>query len=151
MTVIQEHINADGLRFAETNILANEWLQMLTDGIISQRQIEVLLCFYREPEHQGICNQLAKKYGGKKNNYSNPIWRMGQTVQKYLNRFEVKGLTDNGESTDENVYWCIPMNGKNSKQGFVWKIKPELCEALESYLYQELNLLFLKLLITMKS
>ena len=67
MTVIQEHINADGLRSAETNILANEWLQMLSDGIISQRQIEVLLCFYREPEHQGICNQLAKKYGGKKN------------------------------------------------------------------------------------
>ena len=56
MTVIQEHINADGLRSAETNILANEWLQMLSDGIISQRQIEVLLCFYREPEHQGICN-----------------------------------------------------------------------------------------------
>ena len=138
MTVIQEHINADGLRSAETNILANEWLQMLSDGIISQRQIEVLLCFYREPEHQGICNQLAKKYGGKMNNFSNPIWRMGQTVQKYLNRFEVKGLTDNGESTDENIYWCIPMNGKNSKQGFVWKVKPELCEALESYLYQEL-------------
>ena len=39
MTVIQEHINADGLRSAETNILANEWLQMLSDGIISQRQI----------------------------------------------------------------------------------------------------------------
>ena len=31
MTVIQEHINADGLRSAETNILANEWLQMLSD------------------------------------------------------------------------------------------------------------------------
>ena len=138
MTVIQEHINADGLRSAETNIMAKEWLLMLTDGIISQRQIEVLLCFYREPKHQGICHQLAKKYGGKMNNYSNPIWRMGQTVQKYFNRFEVKGLTDKGESTDENVYWSIPMNGKDSKQGFVWTVKPELCEALESYLYQEL-------------
>ena len=30
-------------------------MQMLTDGIINQRQIEVLLCFYREPEHKGIC------------------------------------------------------------------------------------------------
>lgn len=117
MTTIQEQISADGMRYAETNIQTYEWLQMLVNGIITQRQIDVLLCFYREPGHQGICNQLAKKYGGKMNNYSNPIWRMGQTVQKYLNRFEVKGLTDKGESTDENVYWCIPMNGKDSKQG----------------------------------
>ena len=63
MTTIQEHINADGVRYAETNIRTEEWLQMLTDGIIGQRQIEVLLCFYREPEHQGICKVLAKKYG----------------------------------------------------------------------------------------
>lgn len=98
MTTIQEHINADGVRYAETNIQTEEWLQMLTDGIIGQRQIEVLLCFYREPEHQGICKVLAKKYGGSMNNFSNPIWRMGQAVQQYLNRFEVKGLTDKGKA-----------------------------------------------------
>ena len=138
MTTIQEQINADGVRFAETNIQTEEWLQMLNDGVIGQRQIEVLLCFYREPEHQGICKVLAKKYGGTMNNFSNPIWRMGQAVQQYLNRFEVKGLTDKGESTEENVYWVIPMNGKDSKQGFVWTVKPELCKALESYLYQGL-------------
>ena len=138
MTTIQEQISADGVRFAETNIQTEEWLQMLTDGIINQRQIEVLLCFYREPEHKGICKLLAKKYGGNMNNFSNPIWRLGQTVQQHLNRFEVKGVTDSGESTDENVFWCIPMNGQNSKQGFVWTIKAELCNALETYLYREL-------------
>ena len=138
MTTIQEQISTNGVRFAETNIQTEEWLQMLTDGIINQRQIEVLLCFYREPEHKGICKLLAKKYGGNMNNFSNPIWRLGQTVQQHLNRFEVKGVTDSGESTDENVFWCIPMNGQNSKQGFVWTIKAELCNALETYLYREL-------------
>lgn len=36
MTTIQEQINADGVRFAETNIQAEEWLQMLNDGVIGQ-------------------------------------------------------------------------------------------------------------------
>ena len=53
MTTIQEQISADGMRYAETNIQTYEWLQMLVNGIITQRQIDVLLCFYREPGHQG--------------------------------------------------------------------------------------------------
>lgn len=138
MKVINEQITPDGIRYADTGISSNEWLQMLTDGTISQRQIDVLLCFYRQPAHQGICNVLAKKYGGNANHFSAPIWQLGKVVQRNLDRFEIKGVDNKGNNIDSTVYWCVPMTGMSSKQGFVWKVKPELCEALRTYLYQNL-------------
>ena len=138
MKVIFEQENSDGIRYADTGITKDEWLEMLTDGIINQRQLEVLLCFYREPEHQGVCNVLAKKYGGNANNFNTPIWQLGRSVQNYLNRFEIRGLDNNGKNTDDKVFWCITMTGKDSKQGYVWSVRPELCEALEVYLYRNL-------------
>lgn len=138
MKVIFEQENSDGIRYADTGITKDEWLEMLTDGIINQRQLEVLLCFYREPEHQGVCNVLAKKYGGNANNFNTPIWQLGRSVQNYLNRFEIRGLDNNGKNTDDKVFWCITMTGKDSKQGYAWSVRPELCEALEVYLYRNL-------------
>ena len=48
-------------------------MEMLTNEIIGQRQIEVLSCFYREPDYQSICKALEKKYGGSMNNFCNPL------------------------------------------------------------------------------
>ena len=138
MKVFQEQISPDGIYSADTGITVEEWFQMLNDGTIKQRQKEILLCFYREPEHKGICNVLAKKYGGNVKHFSNPIWRLGQAVQKRLARFEVHWTGTDEINSKENVYWVIPMTGKYEKQGFCWKIKPELCEAIERYLYKDL-------------
>lgn len=138
MKVIQKQKNKEGFYYAETGVTANEWFQMLTDGTISKRQINVLLCFYREPGHKGICNVLAKKYGGNVKHFSNPIWRMGQAVQNHLGRFKLVNADTDVDSIDENTYWAIPMTGKSEKQGFCWMIKQALCQALEKYLYQEL-------------
>lgn len=135
MNVIYQQKNAKGFKYADTGITKGEWLHMLVAGIISQRQIETLLCFYREPEHQGTCNALAKKYGGHANSFNTDIWQLGRSVQAYLNRFEIKGLDSKDNNTEKQVFWCIPMIGKDSKQGFVWKICPKLAEALEDYLY----------------
>ena len=138
MKVILEQETPEGIRYAETGITSEEWLQMLTNGTINQRQIDVLLSFYREPEHQGICNVLAKKYGGNANNFNTPIWQLGRSVQMHLDRFEIRGLDHSGNNTEDQVFWCIPMTGKDSKQGYIWRVVPELCNALESYLYQNL-------------
>ena len=138
MKIIQEQKGPDGIYYADTGISSDEWSLMLSNGTISKKQIEVLLCFYREIGHKGICNVLAKKYGGNDKHFSNPIWRIGKAVQKYLDRFEVLGVDNDGSSSNDNVYWVVPMTGKREKQGFCWMIKPELCKALEHYLYQNL-------------
>lgn len=137
MQTILETING-GIRHAETNISAEEWRQMIADGIVLPKQLEAMLAFYREPNHEGVCNVLAKKLGGTTNYYNNAVWQLGKRVKEHLGRFEVVGVDDQGNTLRENVYWCVPMDGRNSKQGFVYTVKPELCEALADYLYQYL-------------
>lgn len=135
MQIILETING-GIRHAETNISAEEWRQMIADGIVLPKQLEALLAFYREPNHEGVCNVLAKKLGETTNYYNNAIWQLGKRVKEHLSRFEVVDLDDQGNTQRENIYWCVPMDGRNSKQGFVYTVKPELCEALADYLDQ---------------
>lgn len=138
METIQETINKQGVRHAETSITTEEWTTMLADGTITPKQLEVLLCFYREPNHEGVCNVLAQKYGGTWQFYNNAVWKAGKNVQEHLDRFEVVGVEEDGTPADQNVYWCILADGLKSKQGFVFMLKPELCEALQTVLYQQM-------------
>ena len=138
MLTIQETINKDGVRHAETNISALEWREMIADGTVLPNQLETLLVFFREPNHEGACNVLAKNYGGSSNRFANPVWMLGKRVKEHLGRFDIVGVDDEGNTLKEHVYWCVPMDGYNSKKGFVYKVKSELCEALTDYLYQNL-------------
>lgn len=138
MTIIPLTTAPDGTIYASTGISTDEWLQMLTNGTISNEQLNTLLLFYREPHHMGICGRMAEKYKGSANSYSQPIWQLGRVVRNKLNRFDIKRTATDGSPTDNSAYWCIPMIGKKSKHGFIWQVKPKLCEAIKTYLYREL-------------
>lgn len=138
METIQETIDSQGVYHAGTNITTEEWTTMLTDGTITPKQLEALLCFYREPNHEGICNVLATKYGGHPNSYNSPITQIGMNVQQRLSRFEIQGTPKSNGSSTRTVYWCIPMDGEQTKRGFLWRVKPEVCEALEAMLYRQM-------------
>lgn len=138
MTIIPLTTAPDGTIYASTGISTDEWLQMLTNGTISNEQLNTLLLFYREPHHMGICGRMAEKYKGSANRYSQPIWQLGRGVRNKLNRFDIKRTATDGTPTDDSAYWCIPMIGKKSKHGFIWQVKPKLCEAIKTYLYREL-------------
>lgn len=138
MTIIPLTTRDDTV-YASTDISVEEWLRMLSDGTISDGQRNTLLTFYREENHMGICGQMAEKYHVNANNYSQPIWQLGRRVKNKLNRFDIKRTTTDGTTTDDSAYWCIPMVGKKSKHGFIWQIKPKLCEAIKTYLYLEIS------------
>lgn len=138
MTIIPLNTAPDGTIYASTGISTEEWLQMLTDGTISDDQRNTLLLFYREPHHMGVCGQMAEKSKGSANSYSQPIWQLGRRVRNKLNRFDIKRTASDGTPTGDSAYWCIPMIGKKSKHGFIWQVKPKLCEAIKAYLYREL-------------
>lgn len=135
MEIIQETIDSQGCYHAETGISVNEWKRLLTDGTISETQIDALLCFYRDPTRSSTCSALAEKYDSHSNAFNVAITRLGANVQQHLNRFKVLGTNKDGSSTNQMVYWCIPMDGKDTKQGFLWWLKPELAEALTDWLY----------------
>lgn len=128
---VKEH---DGVFSCDIDISKDEWLAMLQDKNLKTGTIETLLRFYYMPGHHGSCAAVSKKMGGNVYALNLYISKFGQFVKKRLNRFEIYG-TD-GKTTR----WIIPMcKGRylsNSEEGaFEWEMRPELVEAIRSYLY----------------
>lgn len=64
--------------------------------------------------------------------YQRNIILLGKRVQERLGRFKVVPFNDKAKRNQ--TYWCIPMDGWDTADGFVWQVKPELCKALQEYL-----------------
>lgn len=124
----------DGVFSCEINISKDEWLALLQDKKLKTGTIETLLRFYYMPGHRGSCAAVSKKMGGNAYALNLYVSKFGQFVKKRLNRFEVYGTDGN------TTRWIIPMckgrNLPNSEEGaFEWELRPELVEAIRSYLY----------------
>ena len=133
MTQLHEYQTPEGFWTCDVGITAQEWLQLLRDEEIQEKDyISVLLKLYREPGHGASCKQLEKKYGRKYQYYNNAVTNFGKWVQNKLGRFEIVG--DGGEKR----YWPTAVYGSTSKNLFTWYVKKELCEALHQYLLENL-------------
>lgn len=124
----------DGVFSCEINISKDEWLALLQDKKLKTGTIETLLRFYYMPGHRGSCAAVSKKMGSNAYALNLYVSKFGQFVKKRLNRFEVYGTDGN------TTRWIIPMckgrNLPNSEEGaFEWELRPELVEAIRSYLY----------------
>lgn len=126
-------VNNDGeYSCGDIGITTDEWFDLLSDNGANQ-YINALLCFLREPDNTGSCTNVALKYGKTAQHYNAKITAFSKWVEKKLNRFQVAG-TD-----DSDTYWCIAMEkGWNTKNGFVWQLRPELIEALRMFLMKQL-------------
>ena len=95
---------------------------------------EALLRFYYMPNHKGTCTAVCNEIGGDVQSLNSYITKVGQFVQKKLNRFQAVRL--NGKP----CFWIVPMcEGKDLPKGnegtFEWLLRPELVEAIRDYLY----------------
>lgn len=112
----------------DIGVSADEWLDLLRKEAAKQ-YIDTLLCFLREPGHEGSCTVVGSKYGKPSLHYNGKITGFSKWVQRQLNRFRLVSL--DGKMT----YWCIPMEkGWHSPRGFIWLMRNELVEALQMYL-----------------
>lgn len=125
--IFNKVVNSNGIYSCdELDITVEEWKKVLQDKLITNNYKLWLTRFYQAPEHKASCKFMGDKY---KCNFTTPnssIMNFGKTVQKILNRFEVKG-------TDGNpTYWVIPMKqGRVIKDLFEWTMRDELVQALE--------------------
>lgn len=126
-------INQDGeYSCGDIGITSDEWYDLLCDNGANQ-YLNTLMCFLREPNNTGSCTNVAIKYGKTANHYNAKIRHFSEWVEKKLNRFQVAG-TDGSDT-----YWCIAMQkGWETKNGFVWQLRPELIKALRMFLMQQL-------------
>lgn len=116
----------------DIGVSADEWLDLLRKEAAKQ-YIDTLLCFLREPGHEGSCTVVGSKYGKPSLHYNGKITGFSKWVQRQLNRFRLVSL--DGKIT----YWCIPMEkGWDSSRGFIWLMRKELVEALQMYLMESL-------------
>lgn len=116
----------------DIGVSADEWLDLLRKEAAKQ-YIDTLLCFLREPGHEGSCTVVGSKYGKPSLHYNGKITGFAKWVQRQLNRFRLVSL--DGKMT----YWCIPMEkGWHSPRGFIWLMRNELVQALQMYLMESL-------------
>ena len=123
-----------GVYSCDIGITKEEWFNMLQDDTVPVTYKETLLKFYYYPSHRGSCTAVSNAIGGNPQKLNSYITKVGQYVQKRLDRFQV--IRPDGNS----CFWLIPMcEGmdlpKGSEGSFEWELRPELVEAIRKYLY----------------
>ena len=124
----------EGVYSCDVGITKEEWLEMLKDTNMPDEYRDALLRFYYMPEHRGSCTAVSNAIGGDPQSLNSYITKIGQFVQKKLNRFQT--VHPNGDP----CFWIVPMSEgmdlpKGSEGSFEWELRPELVEAIREYLY----------------
>ena len=116
----------------DIGISADEWYALLNKT--SYDTVNVLICFLREEDNCSACGLLSDKYGQAANYYNKKTVTFAQFAQKELNRFKVVS-----SDSSKDTFWSIPMEkGWYKGKQFIWKLRPELVEALRRFLMHKL-------------
>ena len=102
MQTIQVKQNGD-LYSCDIVISKEEWLELLQDNSMPDKYRDTLLRFYYMPEQKGSCTVVSTIIGGDAHSLNSYITKIGQFVQKKLNRFQV--VRPNGKP----CFWIIPI------------------------------------------
>lgn len=118
----------------DIDISKKEWLELLQDKGMPDEYRDALLRFYYMPGHRGTCTAVSNEIGGDAQSLNFYITKIGQLVQKKLNRFQIV------RPSGKPCFWIVPMSKgkklpKSSDGTFEWLLRPELVEATHDYLY----------------
>lgn len=128
MKTLQETVE-NGYYHVNTPLTKEDWLSVLRDRNTPYNYIDTLLKFYYEPNHESTCSILSLRYPQHYTSFNANIRSLGMLVQKRFG-FNVK------TGKDDLDYWSSVMDGRKVGNNFSWKIKDELAEAIQAYLYQ---------------
>lgn len=114
----------------DPSINKEQWLEILNKpGVIDAAWGGVLSMFY-DFGGEATCKQLSLKYGWEASSISGSCTQFAKYVHKTTG---CKLYTDN----EKDRYWPILFQGKDASKnepgGFVWKLRPELKDALKEY------------------
>lgn len=108
-------------------ISKDDWMRFLSDkSVASEPAMTALLSFYYMPGYAASCTMVSEEFGRKPAYYVGSINGFCKSVQKRFPDFRILS-----HDSDEQVYWPVCMaRGKDTADGFVWQLRPELIEAL---------------------
>jgi len=97
-----------------------------TDGVLKDDNEQLLVTLYEMPSCQATATQLAKIYGYKDFAPINSIvGKLGKRIAQSL-KIELPPRP----SKNSPGWWQIICNGEYTDQGFAWRLRPELIDAL---------------------
>lgn len=118
----------NGKYHANIEISIEEWKEMLQNNEIFYRDaLNMVLEWYKRPGHQASSKEVVQDThpGLKGTPYNGIVKALGKRIISHLNRFEIKR-----QDTNEDTYWCIPFEGWEENNNFIWKVRDELAEAI---------------------
>lgn len=121
----------DGYYHVDSPLTKDDWLSVLCDENTPNNYIDALMRFYYEPHHESSCGHLGQVYPQPYASFNAIIRSLGMLVQK---KFDFNVKTED----DDMSYWSSVMDGRRLGNSFSWKIKDELIEAIQDYLYRYL-------------
>lgn len=127
----------DGVYRTEPILQHSQWTNLLEniDSTKHIRQLNVLLMFYRKPEHRSTCKHIGAEYSLNTDSVRSIITNFCKYLKK---QSDIDFSIEFNESTEE-IYWPIAMIGRELPKGlFEWQVRPELVSAIKEFLIKTL-------------
>ena len=114
----------------KTDISVDEWIEVLSNkDLIDCKMYSILQIMNSSENKSALSSQIAEKrkelgFDDEKS-YNSTIVHNSRRVKEYLNKEAIIG------EDGKEIFWMRFFYGKNKKEGFEFKLKKELIEALE--------------------
>lgn len=112
------------------NIIVEQWKEMLSDSSVFTPNSLKIMKRMKDYGGQATCTQLSIKYGETKNFYNSGSVALARRVA------EKSGCEIITRDNENSKWWPILYMGKNAseseKGSYIWRLRDELSEALES-------------------
>lgn len=117
----------NGKYHADIDISVEEWKEMLLNKkIFYPSALSMILSWYRKPNHQAGVKSIIEESPLQPQGFPyNTVTILGKQIINKLGRFKVIR-----ESNHKDTYWCIPFEGWEENNNFIWKVRDELAEAI---------------------
>ena len=108
----------------DPGITADEYIRYFsTESIVKRAWVNALYELYLMPNHMASCKQLGDRYGYSPSHYISYFSSAGQNIQK------VTGI-GSPEDNKNAKCWPILFQGKNTKEGYCYKLREPVFDAL---------------------
>ena len=116
----------NGVYHADIDITVKEWKRMLEDeNVFYDKALKMLEYWYKQENYAATSKEIMVQNNLDSNPFNGIVRGLGMRIIKYLNRFEIIGIEN------KKSYFIIPFEGWREKGLFIWKIRPELVQAIK--------------------
>lgn len=103
----------------DPGIKEKQWVELVRDkSIFTENSLIAFACIQNATS--GTCSGMAKQYGRSANFYNTNIWQTGKRIAEKFN------IPLSSRENKNERYWPVCCLGRYVKDGFEYKIRPEL-------------------------